>query len=75
MKTVTSKVDTLISKFGEEEKLSLFYFYQYLDDGNHILNGDEFYSLTGLFFEVVGDAQLIEHIKKGSRKLLQSGLW
>lgn len=32
-------------------------------------------SLTGLFFEVVGDYQLIQHIKQKSGKLLQSGLW
>lgn len=34
-----------------------------------------FVSLVGLFFEVVGDAQLKQHIKEGSRTLLQSGLW
>lgn len=32
-------------------------------------------AFTGLFFEVVGDEQLRQHIKKGSGKLLQSGLW
>lgn len=32
-------------------------------------------ALIGLFFEVVGDQQLIQHIKKKSGKLLQSGLW
>ena len=32
-------------------------------------------ALIGLFFEVVGDQQLIGHIKKKSGKLLQSGLW
>lgn len=32
-------------------------------------------SFTGLFFEVVGDEQLRQHIKKGTRTLLQSGLW
>lgn len=34
-----------------------------------------FIALVGLFFEVVGDEQLRQHIKKGSGKLLQSGLW
>lgn len=34
-----------------------------------------FISLTGLFFEVVGDEQLRRHINKGSRTLMQSGLW
>jgi len=32
-------------------------------------------ALVGLFFEVVGDEQLRRHIKKGTGKLLQSGLW
>lgn len=32
-------------------------------------------ALLGLFFEVVGDEQLRVHIKKGTRTLLQSGLW
>ncbi|SEK58379.1 Steroid 5-alpha reductase family enzyme [Carnobacterium iners] len=32
-------------------------------------------SLIGLFFEVVGDEQLRQHISKGSGKLLQTGLW
>lgn len=32
-------------------------------------------SFTGLFFEVVGDEQLRRHIKKGSRTLMQTGLW
>ncbi|MCA9766375.1 MAG: DUF1295 domain-containing protein [Carnobacterium sp.] len=32
-------------------------------------------SLVGLFFEVVGDEQLRQHISKGSGKLLQTGLW
>ncbi len=32
-------------------------------------------AFTGLFFEVVGDEQLRQHIKKGTRTLLQSGLW
>lgn len=32
-------------------------------------------SLTGLFFEVVGDEQLRRHIKKGTRTLMQNGLW
>lgn len=32
-------------------------------------------SLVGLFFEVVGDEQLRQHISKRSGKLLQSGLW
>ena len=30
---------------------------------------------TGLFFEVVGDEQLRRHIKKGSKTLLDTGLW
>jgi len=34
-----------------------------------------FLSFTGLFFEVVGDEQLRQHIQKGTRTLLQSGLW
>ncbi|WP_051912627.1 DUF1295 domain-containing protein [Carnobacterium funditum] len=34
-----------------------------------------FISLVGLFFEVVGDEQLRQHINKGSHTLLQSGLW
>lgn len=34
-----------------------------------------FIAVVGLFFEVVGDEQLRQHIKKGSRTLLQSGLW
>ncbi len=34
-----------------------------------------FISLTGLFFEVVGDEQLRRHINKGTRTLMQSGLW
>jgi len=32
-------------------------------------------SLTGLFFEVVGDEQLRRHIKRGESKLLTTGLW
>lgn len=32
-------------------------------------------ALTGLFFEVIGDEQLRRHIAKGTRSLLQSGLW
>jgi steroid 5-alpha reductase family enzyme len=32
-------------------------------------------ALIGLFFEVVGDEQLRQHIKKGTHTLLQSGLW
>ncbi len=32
-------------------------------------------ALIGLFFEVVGDEQLRQHINKKSGKLLQSGLW
>lgn len=32
-------------------------------------------ALTGLLFEVVGDEQLRQHINKGTRTLLQSGLW
>lgn len=32
-------------------------------------------ALVGLFFEVVGDEQLRQHINKKSGKLLQSGLW
>ncbi len=32
-------------------------------------------AFVGLFFEVVGDEQLRRHIAKGSRTLLQSGLW
>lgn len=32
-------------------------------------------SLTGLFFEVVGDEQLRRHINKRTGKLMQSGLW
>ncbi|MBN2220715.1 MAG: DUF1295 domain-containing protein [Vallitaleaceae bacterium] len=34
-----------------------------------------FIAVTGLFFEVVGDEQLRRHIKKGTRTLLQTGLW
>ncbi|PTQ85449.1 steroid 5-alpha reductase family enzyme [Trichococcus patagoniensis] len=32
-------------------------------------------ALVGLFFEVVGDEQLRRHISKGTRTLLQTGLW
>lgn len=32
-------------------------------------------SLTGLFFEVVGDEQLRRHIKAGTRTLMNKGLW
>lgn len=32
-------------------------------------------ALLGLFFEVVGDEPLRVHIQKGTRTLLQSGLW
>jgi steroid 5-alpha reductase family enzyme len=32
-------------------------------------------AVIGLSFEVIGDEQLRLHIKKGERKLLQSGLW
>lgn len=32
-------------------------------------------ALAGLFFEVVGDEQLRQHISKKTGKLLQSGLW
>ncbi len=32
-------------------------------------------ALSGLFFEVIGDEQLRKHIAKGTRSLLQSGLW
>ncbi len=34
-----------------------------------------FVAFVGLFFEVVGDEQLRQHISKKSGKLLQSGLW
>ncbi len=34
-----------------------------------------FIALVGLFFEVVGDEQLRQHISKGTHTLLQSGLW
>lgn len=32
-------------------------------------------ALIGLFFEVVGDEQLRRHIKKGVKKLMDTGLW
>ena len=32
-------------------------------------------AFVGLFFEVVGDEQLRRHVAKGSRTLLQTGLW
>lgn len=32
-------------------------------------------ALIGLSFEVIGDEQLRQHIKKGTRTLLQTGLW
>ncbi len=32
-------------------------------------------ALVGLFFEVLGDEQLRQHISKGTRSLLQTGLW
>lgn len=32
-------------------------------------------AFVGLFFEVLGDEQLRQHIAKGTRTLLQSGLW
>lgn len=32
-------------------------------------------AFVGLFFEVVGDEQLRQHIAKGTRTLLQTGLW
>ena len=32
-------------------------------------------AVTGLFFEVVGDEQLRRHIKKGTRTLMDKGLW
>lgn len=32
-------------------------------------------AISGLFFEVVGDEQLRKHIAKGTRSLLQTGLW
>lgn len=32
-------------------------------------------AFVGLFFEVIGDEQLRRHIAKGSRTLLQTGLW
>lgn len=32
-------------------------------------------SLVGLFFEVVGDMQLKQHVEEGSGTLLESGLW
>ena len=32
-------------------------------------------ALTGLFFEVVGDEQLRRHIQKGTKTLLDTGLW
>ena len=32
-------------------------------------------AFTGLFFEVVGDEQLRRHIKKGTKTLLDTGLW
>ena len=32
-------------------------------------------ALSGLLFEVIGDEQLRKHIAKGTRSLLQSGLW
>ena len=34
-----------------------------------------FIALVGLFFEVVGDEQLRQHINKKTRTLLQTGLW
>lgn len=32
-------------------------------------------AMTGLFFEVIGDEQLRQHINKKTRTLLQTGLW
>jgi steroid 5-alpha reductase family enzyme len=32
-------------------------------------------ALVGFFFEVVGDEQLRRHIQKGTKRLLQTGLW
>lgn len=46
METITSKTEGIIYNLGNQEKFSLSYFYQELDDGSYILDGDEFYLLT-----------------------------
>ena len=56
---------------------SVIKFNEFSFDSNHkyFVYAGLLISLTGLFFEVVGDEQLKAHIRKGSGKLLQSGLW
>lgn len=49
MKAITSKLEGIIYKFGDQGKLPLFYFYNELDDGSYIVNGDEFYLLAAKY--------------------------
>lgn len=49
LETIASKVETIIYDVGEEGKLSLSYFYKDLDDGSYIVDGDEFYLLSGKY--------------------------
>ena len=46
IKTITSKVETIISKFGDQGKFPLSYFYYESYDGSYQVDGDEFYLLT-----------------------------
>ncbi len=43
--------------------------------GSYLVYLGLFIALIGLLFEVIGDEQLRRHIKKGTRTLLQTGLW
>lgn len=49
--------------------------FSFNDNHQYIVYAGLLISLTGLFFEVVGDEQLRRHIKKGSRTLMTTGLW
>lgn len=49
MKTISSKVETIISKFGNQGKFPLSYFYYKAGDGSYRVDGDEYYLLTGKY--------------------------
>lgn len=53
METIASKVETIISKFGDQARFPLSYFHYEIDDGSYFLNGDEFYLLCAKYKNAV----------------------
>lgn len=49
IETITSKAEGIIYNLGNQERFELSYFYQNLDDGSYILDGDEFYLLAAKY--------------------------